>query len=68
MRVLVTGGSGRIGRYVVRELVEHGHSVLSIDIKPREIPGAQFMQVDLAEYDQTYLALADQEAVVHMGA
>ena len=37
VKVLVTGGSGRIGRYVVRELVEAGHEVTSVDVVPSVI-------------------------------
>ncbi|MGH8816787.1 MAG: NAD-dependent epimerase/dehydratase family protein, partial [Achromobacter pestifer] len=30
-KVLVTGGSGKLGRAVLRDLVAHGHDVLNID-------------------------------------
>ena len=33
MRIVVTGGSGKGGRYVVRELREHGHEVLNVDVR-----------------------------------
>ena len=31
MKVVVTGGSGNIGRYVVRELLQYGHEIVSFD-------------------------------------
>jgi nucleoside-diphosphate-sugar epimerase len=37
MRIVVTGGSGRLGQFVVRELFSHGHQVSVVDaVKPRE--------------------------------
>jgi NADP-dependent 3-hydroxy acid dehydrogenase YdfG len=30
--IVVTGGSGKAGRAVVRDLVEHGYDVLNVDI------------------------------------
>jgi len=34
MRIAVTGGSGKAGRVIVRDLLEHGHEVLNIDRTP----------------------------------
>ena len=31
---VVTGGSGKLGRAVSRELMEHGYQVLNIDLAP----------------------------------
>lgn len=79
MNILVTGGSGRIGRYVVRELVAAGHNVTNADISrvPTSnnqgpvsgIPG-EFLRVDLTDPGDVYQALAytKSEAVVHLGA
>ena len=70
MRVVVTGGSGRLGQSVVRGLCEAGHDVTSID---REgvagLPGTQ-LQADLTDADATrtlFIAIAP-EAVVHLAA
>lgn len=35
MKVCVTGASGRAGRAVVADLLNHGHHVLGTDIEPR---------------------------------
>ena len=35
MRILVTGGSGNVGRYVVAELLEAGHDVSVLGYAPR---------------------------------
>jgi len=70
MRVLVTGGSGRIGRYVLQEMVQAGHTVTSVDIAPGMVQGVPALLVDLTDAGQVYQALAQSkaEAVVHMGA
>ena len=70
MNVLVTGGSGRIGRYVVRDLVAAGHTVTNADLAPfPALPGG-FLRVDLTDPGDIYQALAYTkcEAVVHLGA
>jgi len=63
MHIAVTGASGRIGRYIIKELRATGHSVQAIDIA-----ADVGLQVDLTDAGQVYGALSGCEAVVHMGA
>ncbi|WP_460005091.1 NAD-dependent epimerase/dehydratase family protein [Microbacterium xylanilyticum] len=73
MRIAVTGGSGKLGRTVVRVLREEGHDVLNLDRTGER--GSGFVQVDLTDYGQTIDALmgvdehsAGFDAVVHLAA
>jgi nucleoside-diphosphate-sugar epimerase len=73
MKVAVTGGSGKLGRSVVRRLVEDGHEVTSLDRAGARGPG--FTEVDLRNYGQVvdvFLGLEDRhagfDAVVHLAA
>lgn len=64
-RVVVTGGSGKLGRAVIADLTAHGYEVLNVDLAP----GAQpFMRVDLTDYGQVNEALSGVDAVVHLAA
>jgi nucleoside-diphosphate-sugar epimerase len=73
MRIAVTGGSGKLGRHVVRRLVGDGHEVLNLDRAGERSPG--LVIVDLRNYGQVLdalLGLDDRhsgfDAVVHLGA
>ena len=68
MRIVVTGGSGKAGRWVVRDLREHGHEVLNVDAHHDGSPNGQCLVADLADDGQAYEALAGAEAVVHLAA
>jgi UDP-glucose 4-epimerase len=48
-RVLVTGGSGFIGRHVVSELSAAGAQVLVVDLQPHPDPAVQVIQGDLGD-------------------
>lgn len=50
--IVVTGGSGKAGRAVCRDLVEHGYNVLNIDILPSRDPVCPFYKVDLTNLGQ----------------
>ncbi|MGX1159530.1 nucleoside-diphosphate-sugar epimerase [Arthrobacter sp. SLBN-100] len=73
MRVAVTGGSGKLGRHVVRRLADDGHEVLNLDREGERNPG--LVVVDLRNYGQVLdvlLGVDDRhsgfDAVVHLGA
>lgn len=73
MRVAVTGGSGKLGRSVVRRLGEDGHEVTNLD--RAGVRGRAFTAVDLRDYGQVVdvlLGLEDRhagfDAVVHLAA
>ena len=41
-QIVVTGGSGKAGRAVVHDLVEHGYDVVNVDVVPAEPAGGAF--------------------------
>ncbi|MGZ8488531.1 MAG: NAD-dependent epimerase/dehydratase family protein [Candidatus Binatia bacterium] len=66
MRVVVTGGSGRLGQYVVRELFTHAHQVSSLDsVKPRECPAPTYA-VDLGKLNALLDPFKNADAVIHL--
>jgi nucleoside-diphosphate-sugar epimerase len=68
MRVVVTGGSGKGGRWVVRDLREHGHDVLNVDLRHDGSPHGQCVIADLTDLGQTQDVLSGADAVVHFAA
>jgi nucleoside-diphosphate-sugar epimerase len=68
MRVAVTGGSGKAGHAVVRDLVEHGHRVLNVDLVADPNPVCDYRRANLDELGQALEVLHSQDAVVHLAA
>jgi nucleoside-diphosphate-sugar epimerase len=73
MRVVVTGASGRIGRYVVAELVAHDHEVHAVDRTPAPDDGdagARWTQLDVRDLESMARLIdgARADAVIHLAA
>ena len=70
-RIVVTGGSGKLGRAVVADLTEHGNEIINVDVAADR----SALKIDLTDYGQTVEALAGiddrydkVDAVVHLAA
>jgi nucleoside-diphosphate-sugar epimerase len=78
-RVVLTGAAGKLGRIVLRDLLDHDYSVLALDQAPPPIfPGddAQFVRIDLSDHGAVTEALTGRieerggpfVGVVHLAA
>jgi nucleoside-diphosphate-sugar epimerase len=67
-RIVVTGGSGKAGRAIVRDLLEHGYEVLNVDQAAPAERICPFLRADLTNMGETIEALAGYDAVAHMAA
>ena len=68
-RVLVTGGSGFIGRHVVSQLSAAGAHARVVDLNPHPDPAVEIVIGDLAEPDVVEAALRGGiDSIVHLAA
>ncbi|MEM8946047.1 MAG: NAD-dependent epimerase/dehydratase family protein [Planctomycetota bacterium] len=74
MRVLITGASGFLGRYVVAEAVRRGHEVTALVRPSRNLPdglfpaGVKTARADVRNRDALMNAVEGVDAVVHLAA
>lgn len=72
MNILVTGSAGMIGGYVVKGLIDKGHTVIGVDrVKPKvEYPGLTPVVLDLSSKDEVMRVFAENkiDRCIHLAA
>jgi nucleoside-diphosphate-sugar epimerase len=75
-KVLVTGGSGKLGRSVLKDLVQNGYDVLNVDQAPPREATTPFVRADLTDFGQVVQLVTGSvderrgpfDSVVHLAA
>jgi len=69
MRVLITGGQGRVGTPVSQKFVANGWDVRVISVEPKSaLDGVSYAQCDILDYDAVREQVKGCDAVVHLAA
>jgi len=77
MRILVTGGAGFIGKYLVKYLIVNGNTVTVFDNFSNSSKksmlnliniGVKIIEGDITKYDEISNAVKDQDVVIHLAA
>ena len=68
MRIVVTGGSGNVGRYVVDELRKFGHRVTVFDKKEPKDKDVTFAKGNILEVNDCRKAFSGAQAIIHLAA
>ena len=58
MRIFFTGGTGKAGKHVIPYLLEQGHRVLNVDLKPFEYTGVDNLIADITDSGQMFNAMS----------
>jgi nucleoside-diphosphate-sugar epimerase len=67
-KIVVTGGNGKTGRWVVREFLQQGYEVVNVDVAVTPESYGTFVKVDLTDLGQVFNAFTGADAVVHLAA
>ncbi len=69
MRVLITGGTGQIGRAATERLLKNGWEVRIIDLADEvKISGAEYVQGNILNYDDLLKHMRGCDSVIHLAA
>jgi nucleoside-diphosphate-sugar epimerase len=69
LKIVVTGGSRKLGRWTVRELVARSHQVTVFDRdRASDVDGVRQLTGDVEDLGQVFGAVAGADAVIHLAA
>lgn len=68
MKIVVTGGSGKAGRWVVQDLRQRGHDVLNVDVRHDGSDFGLCALADLTDPGQAIELTSGADAIVHLAA
>jgi nucleoside-diphosphate-sugar epimerase len=70
MNILVTGGSGGVGRGVVARLKNSGHNVRVVDVHSGQDrqAGVEYVECDITRFDDLLEQVRGMEGIVHLAA
>ena len=57
-RIFFTGGTGKAGKHAIQYLLEQGHRVMNVDLKPLEYPGVDNLIADITDSGQIFNAMS----------
>ncbi|MFZ0543882.1 MAG: TIGR01777 family oxidoreductase [Candidatus Promineifilaceae bacterium] len=71
MKVVITGGTGDIGRYLIDELKQHGHQLIILSRNPDKYRGSFDQAVELVQWDAKTAAgwvnyLDEADAIINL--
>ena len=58
MRIFFTGGTGKAGKHAIQYLLEQGHRVMNVDLKPLDYPGVDNLIADITDSGQIFNAMS----------
>ena len=57
-RIVFTGGAGKAGKHVIPYLLDQGHRVMNVDLRPLDYPGVDNLIADITDSGQMFNAMS----------
>jgi len=68
MKIVVTGGSGKVGAYVLKELLASKHEVAVFDRVRPSTDGVRWIKGDIETFGEVVSAFLGADAIIHLAA